>query len=132
MFYFQAKVEQSVPFLLLSTFSSYYGAKPQTSHTGFPGDSRINVPSCVPENTRPACTLGTSRTNPSLSCPGCPGSRPNLDSQPPLLSLRLSAVQGPPPSPPPISRSGKSRIRDKRATSLPCAHTQVCARDNNL
>ena len=45
LFYFQAKVEQSVPFLFLSTFSSYYGAKHETSRTGSPGDSRINVPS---------------------------------------------------------------------------------------
>ena len=88
-------------------------------------------PAGYPENTRPACTPGTSRTNPSLSCPGCPGPRPNWDSKPPPLSPRLSAVQGPPPPKTnPDSRSGKSRIRDKRATSLPSAHTQVCARDN--
>ena len=53
MFYFQARVEQLVPFLLLSTFSSYYGAKPQTSRIGFPGDSRINVPSWVPQRHTP-------------------------------------------------------------------------------
>ena len=123
LFYFQARVEQSVSFLLLSTFSSYYGAKPQVSRTGFLGDSRINVPSWVPRNTRPACTPDTSRTNPSVSCPGCPGPRPNLDSKPPLLSHGLSVVLGPPPPPLPISRSEKSRIRDKRATSLPYAHT---------
>ena len=82
------------------------------------------------ENTRLACTPGTSRTNPSPSYPGCPGPHLNLDSKLPLLSPGLSAVQGPPPSLPPISRSKKSRIHDKRATSLPCAHTQVCARDN--
>ena len=51
---------------------------------------------------------------------------------PHFLSSGLSVVQGPPPSPPPISRSEKSRIRDKRATSLPSAHTQVCARDNKI
>ena len=87
-------------------------------------------PARCPENTRPACTPGTSRTNPSLSYPGCPGLRPNLDSKPPHQSPGLSMVQGPPPPPLPISRSKKSRINDKRATSLPCAHTQVCARDN--
>ena len=92
---------------------------------------RESMPSArYPKNTCPACTLGTSRTNPSPSCPGCPGPRPNLDSKPPLLSPGLSAVQGPPPSPPLISQSGKSQIQDKRATSLPYAHTQVCARDN--
>ena len=47
-----------------------------------------------------------------------------------ILSPGLSVVQGPPPPPLPISRSGKSQIHDKRATSLPYAHTQVCARDN--
>ena len=82
------------------------------------------------KNTCPACTPGTSRTNPLPSYPGCPGPCPNLDSKPPLLSPRLSAVQGPLPSPSPISQSGKSRIHDKRATSVPCTHTQVCARDN--
>ena len=87
-------------------------------------------PAGCPEDTRPACTLGTSRTNPPLSYLGCPGPHLNLDTKPPLLSPGLSVVQGPPPSSPPISQSGKSRIRDKRATSLPCAHTQVCARDN--
>ena len=86
-------------------------------------------PAMYPENTCPTCTPGTSRTNPSPSCLGCLGPRPNLDSKPPLLSPELSAVQGPPPSPPPISRSRKSQIHDKRATGLPCAHTQVCARD---
>ena len=33
LFYFQARVEQSVPFLLLSTFSSYYDARGKTSRT---------------------------------------------------------------------------------------------------
>ena len=126
----QAKVEQSVPFLLLSTFSSYYDARVKTSRT----DSvAIHEPMCLarsPENTRPACTPGRSRTNPSLPCPGCQGPRPNLDSKPPLPSPGLNVVQGPPPSLPPINRFGKSRIHDKRATSLPYAHTQVCARDN--
>ena len=132
LFYFQARVEQSVPFLLLSPFSSYYGAKPQTSRTGTPAIHESMPPAGCPEDTRPACTPGTSRTNPSLSYPGCPGPHPNLDSKPPPLNSRLSAAQGPPPPPLPISRSGKSRIRDKRAASLPCAHTQVCARDNSL
>jgi hypothetical protein len=34
------------------------------------GDSRINVPSWVPKNTRLACTSGTSKTNPFYSCQG--------------------------------------------------------------
>ena len=130
LFYFQARVEQSVPFFLLSTFSSYYDAKPHTSHTRTLAIHESMPQAGYLENIRPACTPGTNRTNPSLSCPRCPGPHPNLDSKPPLLSPGLSAVQGPPPSPPPISRSGKSRIHDKRATSLPYAHTQVCVRDN--
>ena len=47
------------------------------------------------------------------------------------LSLQLSAVQGP-PNPKTTKTVGleKSWIYDKRATSLPSAHNQVCARDN--
>ena len=132
LFYFQARVEQSVPFHHLLSFSSYYDARVKTSRTDSAAIRESMSPAGYPKNTCPSCTLGTSRTNPSPSYPGCLGPRPNLDSKPPLLSLGLSVVQGPPPSPPPISRSGKSRIHDKRATSLPYAHTQVCTRDNNL
>ena len=130
MFYFQARVEQSVLFLLLSPSVL---TTVLNTRQAVPDRPAIRESMCLagcPENTRPACTPGTSRTNPSLSCPGCLGPRANLDSKPPLLSPGLSVVQGPPPPPLPISRSGKSRIRDKRATSLPCAHTQVCAQDN--
>ena len=130
LLYFQARVEQSVQFLLLSTFSSHYGARHETSSTDLTAIHEPMCPAGCLENTHPTYTLGTSRTNPSPSCPRCPGPRPNLDSKPPLLSPGLSAVQGPLPSPPPISRSGKSRIHNKRATSLPYAYTQVCARDN--
>ena len=109
MFYFQARVEQSVPFHHLPSFSSYYDARVKTSRT----DSAVIRESMSPvgclENTRPACTPGTSRTNPSLSCLGCLGPRPNLDSKPPHLSPGLSVVLRPPPSAPLISRSGKSQ-----------------------
>ena len=128
LFYFQARVEQLVQFHHLPSFSSYYDARVKISRTDL---VVIREPMCLarcPKNTRAACTLGTSRTNPSPSCPGCLGLHPNLDSKPPLLSPGLSAVQGPPPSPPPISQSRKSQ--NPWATSLPCAHTQVCARDN--
>ena len=131
MFYFQAGVEQSILFLLLfplSVLTTVLNTRQAVSDRPVIHESMC--PAGCPENTRPACTQGTSRTNPSLSYPGCPGPRPNLDSKPLLLSLGLSAVQGPPPSPPPISRSGKSQIHDRRATSLPYAHTQVCAWDN--
>ena len=43
MFYFQARVEQSVPCLLLSTFSSYYDARVKTSHTD---SATIHEPMC--------------------------------------------------------------------------------------
>ena len=77
-------------------------------------DTKQAIPDCpaihesmplagCPENTRPACTPGTSRTNQSLSSSGCSGPHPNLNSKPPLLSPGLSVVQGPPPSPLPIS-----------------------------
>ena len=84
-----------------------------------------------PKNTRPTYTQGISRTNPSPSYPRVLGPRPNWDSKPPPLSPGLSAVQGPPPQKRnPNSRSKKSRIHDKRATSLLSAHIQVCAQDN--
>ena len=88
-------------------------------------------PARYPENTRPAYTPGTSRTNPSLSCPGCPSPRPNWDSKPPPLSPGLSAVQGP-ANPKTALKVSPERVEshDKRVTSLPCAYTQVCARDN--
>ena len=66
-------------------------------------------PAGYPENTRPAYTQGTSRTNPSLSCPRVLGPHLNWDSKPPL-SPGLRAVQGPPPPKQnPDSRSEKSR-----------------------
>ena len=109
LFYFQARVEQSVLFYHLPSFSSYYDARVNTSRTDSAAIREPMCPAECPENTRPACIPGTSRTNPSPSCPGCPGPCPNLDSKPPLLSPGLCAVQGPPPSPPPISRSEKSQ-----------------------
>ena len=70
-------------------------------------DTKQAVPDCLviresmppagyPKNTCPACTQGTSRTNPSLSYPGVLGPHPNWDSKPPPLSPGLRAVQGPP------------------------------------
>ena len=57
--------------------------------------------------------------------------RPDWDSKPPPLSPGLSAVQGP-PNPKTTMTVGPERARthDKRVTSLPSIHTQVCARDN--
>ena len=74
-----------------------------------------------PKNTCPACTLGTSRTNLSPSYPRCLGLHPNLDSKPPLLSPRLSVVQGPPP--PHLQLVGperaRSTTREQRVFSVP-------------
>ena len=130
MFYFQARVEKSVPFLLFSLSVLTTVLNRRQAIPDFLAIRESMCPAGCPKNTCLTCTLGTSRTNPSLSCPGCPGPRPNLDSKPLPLNSRLSAAQGPPPPPLLISRSEKSWIRDKRAASLPCAHTQVCARDN--
>ena len=51
--YFQAGGKQSDFLFPSSIFSSYYGAKHKTSHTGLPGDSRINAPSWVPQKHTP-------------------------------------------------------------------------------
>ena len=59
------------------------------------------------------------------------GPHPNWDSKPPPLSPRLRAVQGPPNLKTTLivglERAG---TQDKIVTSLPSAHTQVCAQDN--
>ena len=70
LFYFQARVEQSVLFHHLSSFSSYYDARVKTSRTDSTAIREPMCPAGCPENTRPACTLGTSRTNPLPSCHG--------------------------------------------------------------
>ena len=61
------------------------------------------------------------------------GPHPNWDSKPPPLSPRLRAVQGP-PNPKTTMTVGPKRAgtHDKRVTSLPYAHTQVCAQDNKI
>ena len=97
LFYFQARVEQLVPFHHLPSFSSYYDARVKTNRTDSAAIHEPMCPAGCPKNTCPTCTLGTSRTNPSPSYPGCLGLHPNLDSKPPLLSPGLSVVQGPPP-----------------------------------
>ena len=71
--YFQARVEQSVPFHHLPSFSSYYDARVKTSRTDSAPIRESMSPAGYPENTRPAYTPGTSRMNPSLSCPSCLG-----------------------------------------------------------
>ena len=130
MFYFQARVEQSVPFLLLSLSVLTTVLNTRQAIPDRPAIRESMCPAGCPENTRPACTLGTSRTNPSLSCPRCLGPRLNLDSKPPLLSLRLSVVLRPPPSPPPISRSRKSWNPRQESNEPSRSHKQVCAQDN--
>ena len=122
MFYLQARVEQSVLFHHLSSFSSYYGARPKNKSYRITRRFANQCPQLG--------TSGTSRTNPSPSCPGCPGPRPNLDSKPPLLSPGLSVVQGPPPSPSPISRSGKCWNQWQESNEPSCSHKQACAQDN--
>ena len=68
--YFQAGSKQSdflFPFHL-SSFNSYYGARHKTSRTGSPAIRESMPLAGYPKNTRPACTQGTSRTNPLPSC----------------------------------------------------------------
>ena len=98
MFYFQAGGKQ-LDFL----FNSIFHLLVLTTVLGlwqpvpdFPAIRESMPPAGYPKNTCPACTQGTSRTNPSPSYPGCLGPRPNWDSKPPPLSPELSAVQGPP------------------------------------
>ena len=70
MFYFQVRVEQSVSFHHLSSFSSYYDARVKTSRTDTAAIHESMSPAGYPKNTRPTCTPGTNRTNPSLSYHG--------------------------------------------------------------
>ena len=92
MFYFQAGVEQSIPFHHLPSSSSYYGARHKTSRTGLPGDSRINVPSWVPRKHTPRLYPKHKQDQPITLMSRGLGPHPNLDSKPPLLSPELSAV----------------------------------------
>ena len=130
LFYFQARVEQPVPFHHLTSFSSYYDARVKTSRTDSVAIHKLMWPAGYPKNTCPACTPGTSRTNPSLSYHGfqvpiqtwtlSPHSWvPDSVRCKDLHHLHLQSV-GP----------ERAKAHNKRATSLPCAHTQVCARDN--
>ena len=58
------------------------------------------------------------------------GPRPNLDSKPPHLSPGLSVVLRSPPSPPPISRFGKSRNPWQESNEPSRPHKRVCAQGN--
>ena len=88
------------------------------------------APAGYPKNTCPVCTLGTSRTNPSLSYQGVQVPIQTWTPSPHTWVLdsvwcldihhpRLQSVS-----------LERDRTHDKRATSLPSAHTQVCAQDN--
>ena len=70
MFYFQARVEQSDPFipfhlLVLTTVLDHSQVISYRTAIREP-----MYPSWVLQNTRPACTPDTSKTNPPLSCEG--------------------------------------------------------------
>ena len=121
MFYFQARVEQSVSFLLLSLSVLTTVINTRQAVPDRPAIRESMCPAGCPKNTRPACTPGTSRTNPSLSCPGCPGPRPNLDSKPPhpesqtqcgaRTSTTSSSHQSVQKEPDPRQESNKSSLR---------------------
>ena len=57
------------------------------------------------------------------------GPRPNLDSKPPHLRPGLNMVLRPPPFPPPISRSKKSRNPRQEHNESSRSHKQVWAQD---
>jgi hypothetical protein len=87
-------------------------------------------PTRYPKNTRLACISGTNKTNPFYFCLGVQGPVQtwtlNLHTWDPIsvrcLNLHLS--------PPPISRSGKSRNLWQESNEPSRSHKQVCARDN--
>ena len=127
VFYFQARVEQSVPFHHLPSFSSYYGARPKNKPYRITRWFVNQCPQLGTPKTRnplvPQAQAGPTHHPPDKGS----RSRPNLDSKPPLLSLRLSAMQGPPPSPPPISQSEKSRNpRQESNKSSLCPYPSMC------
>ena len=113
------------PLLVLTTVLNHRQAVPDN-----PAIRRSMCPAGCPETHAPLVPQAQAGLTHHPPVPGVQVLVQTWTPSPHFSSPGLSAVQGPPPSPPPISRSGKSRIRDKRATSLPCAHTQVCARDN--
>ena len=132
LYYFQAGGKQS-DFLFHSIFHLSVITTVLDTKQAVPDRPKIreSMPLArYPENTRPAWTLGTSRTNPSLSYPRCLGPRPNWDSKPPPLSSGLSAVQGPPPPKRnPDSRSGKSRNpRQESNKSSKRPYPSICSR----
>jgi hypothetical protein len=97
------------------------------------GDSRINMLSWVPKNTRLACTPGTSKTNPFYSCQGVQVPVQARTLSPQHCRPDLSMVLRPPQ--PHIynhlkSQSGKSHNTWQERKKSSCPHKQVYARDN--
>ena len=89
-------------------------------------------PSWVPRNTCPACAQGTSKTNPFHSCHGVQVPiqtwTPSPHTWDPILVWCLDLHL----SPPPISRSGKSRNPRQEHNEPSHSHKQVCAQDNKV
>ena len=119
MFYFQAKLSNQIYFtifhlLVLTTMLD--GRQVVPYHTMI---HKPIYPSWIPQNTRPACTPGTSKTNPSLSYQGVqvPIQTWTLSPHSWVLDLvwRLDLHH------PRLQLVGPERARthDKRATSLP-------------
>ena len=131
MCYFQAIVEQSILFLIpfpLTVLTTVLNRR-----QAVPDNPAIYESMCLagcPETHDPLVPQAQAGLTHHPPVPGVQVPIQTWTPSPHILSPRLSVVQGPPPPPLPISRSGKSRIHDKRETSLPCAHTQVCTRDN--
>ena len=130
MCYFQACGKQSEPFYHLSFPVLTTVPDCRQVIPDYPMIRESMCPAGYPKNTRPTCTLGTSRTNPPLSYQGIqvpvqtwtPSPHSWLLDSMWCLDLhhhRLKSVS-----------SERARTHDKRATSLPYTHTQVCAQDN--
>ena len=130
MFYFQVRVDQSDPFIhfhlpVLTMVLDHRKVIPYHTTIREP-----MYPSWVPQKHMPHLYPRHKQDQPITLLSRGLGPRPNLDSKPLLLSPGLSAAQGPPPSPPPINRSGKSRNPRQESNESSRSHNQVCAQDN--
>ena len=112
-------------------FSSHYGARHKTSRTGLPGDSRINAPSWVPRKHTPHLYPRHKQDQPITLLSWVSRSPSKLGLQAPAPESRTQCgARTFYPKTTLIVGLKRARTHDKRATSLPYAHTQVCARDN--
>jgi hypothetical protein len=84
----------------------------------------------TPKNTRLACTPGTNETNPFHSCHGFQVPIQTWTPSPHTWGPTLMRCLDLHLSPPPISRSEKSRSLWQESNKPSRSYKQVCARDN--